>query len=316
MEGLNKIFCGAEAKNTGICDCFFDPKLMIGAILVPKKKVFTETELLDANIQATMEALVAEDRKLRIYPIQGFVAITDNSEEPTEQTFGYGTKEPVKEGHYNWLFGYRNGGVNLSNALRSFNGLTNKYAVIFIESQNHLLGTRKKDANGNDGLAGIPLESLYTYPWKANDGTNLASYRTKFDFLPGYINENIAFKRVATTSYMLAELVGLEDIKLEILSGEGSAIVTIGATSDCGSTDMYEQFADEFANEEAWVGKDSDGVVIATSSAVKDDDEGGWVVTFASAPATITMAKPSVLAVAPVSVSGYEADTIDNGSGS
>src|SRR5678810_1267689 len=141
MEGLNKIFCGQDAKNTGICDCFLDPKLIIGAILVPKDKVFTAEELADANIQETMEALVEETAKNRILPIQGFVAITDNSEEPVEQTFGYGTIEPVRDGNYNWIFGFRKGGVNLSNSLRSYNGLTNKYAVIFIENQNHLLGT-------------------------------------------------------------------------------------------------------------------------------------------------------------------------------
>src|SRR5678810_1434335 len=107
----------------------------------------------------------------------------------------------------------RKGGVNLSNSLRSYNGLTNKYAVIFIENQNHLLGTTRKDVNGDNGLAGIPLEVLYTYPWKANDGSNLASYRIKFNFLPLYINENISFKKVSVSSYVLQELVGLQNIE-------------------------------------------------------------------------------------------------------
>lgn len=316
MEGFNKIFCGQDAKNTGICDCFFDPKLMIGAILVPKNRVFTLEELKDENIQATLEDLVAETRKLRIYPVQGFVAITDASAEPTEQTFGYGTVEPVKDGNYNWTFGFRNGGINLSNALRTFNGLTSKYAVIFIESQNHLLGTVKKDINGANGLAGIPLEVLYTYPWKANDGTNLTSYRIRFNFLPQYINEGIAFKKVSSTSYMLAELAGLETVQLELIEAVDATNLVIGASSDCGSTDMYEEFADEIANEEAWVAYDGDGATIAIVSVTKNDVQGGWNVEFASAPSIVTWAAPSVLAVAPVNVSGYEADDLVIASGS
>jgi hypothetical protein len=288
---------------------------MIGAILVPRKKVFTKAELSDANIQATLEALVMEDRKLRIYPMQGFVAITDSSEEPTNQTFGYGTIEPVKEGHYNWIFGFRNGGINLSNSLRTFNGLTNKYAVIFIENQNHLLGTMKKDANGDNGLAGIPLEVLYTFPWKANDGTNLASYRIQFNFLPNYINEGIAFKKVAVSSYVLQELVGLEDIVLNHLDGEDTAL-TIGADTDCGSTNLYDLYADEFANEEAWEAFDEDGAEIAVNSATKNETLKGWDLVFASAPATVRMASPTVLAIAPVSVSGYESDTLTVNEGS
>lgn len=314
MEGFNKIFCGQDAKNTGICDCFFDPKLIVGAILVPRNKVFTQEELLDANVQATFEALIEETKKNRIFPVQGFVAITDNSEEPVEQTYGYGTIEPVRDGNYNWVFGFRKGGINLSNALRTYNGQTSKYAVIFIESQNHLLGTTRKDINGDNGLAGIPLEVLFTYPWKANDGSNLASYRIKFNFLPIYINENIAFKKVSVTSYVLQELVGLADIELGLLDGSGTAL-TIGAETDCGSTNLYDLYADEFANEEAWEAEDEDGASIAVTSAVKNDDLKGWDLVFASAPAVVRMAPPATLADAPVNVSGYESNELEvNGS--
>lgn len=315
MEGLNKISCAADVKNTGICECFFDPKLLIGGILVPRKKVFTADELSDANIQATLEDLVAEDRKFRIFPMQGWVYITDGSEEPTIQTFGYGTKEPVKEGHYNWTFGFRNGGLNLSNALRSFNGLTNKYALILIENQNNLIGTTKKDVNGEDGLAGIPLEVLYTFPWKANTGSELASYRINFDFLPHHVNDLIAFKKVTTSSYVLSELVGLEDIHLSDLGGTGTT-QQIGAETDCGSTNLYDLFADEFAHAAAWQAFDSDGGVIVVSNAVKNATLKCWTLTLASAPHTITMASPSVLATAPISVPGYESDTLTIGAGS
>lgn len=309
---LNKIYCGTDAKNTGICDCFLDPKLITGAILIPKSRVLTAAEVL--AIQATLEGLVETTKANRIYPIQGFVAITDNSEDPTNQTFGYGSLEPVREGSYNWIFQYRKGGVNLSNALRSFNGLTAKYSVIFIENQNILLGTKKDDATGATGMAGIPLEVLYNFPWKANDGSNLAQYRIQFGFRPEYINENIAFVKVATTEYLLSELVGLEDINLTIVEADDTAdTVDVTATTDCGSNNLYDLFADEIAQATAWVVKKADGTAV-TVTVAKNTTTEGWTLAYTTAEVedgdTITLAAPTVLAAAPISVSGYEADTV------
>lgn len=314
-EGLNKIFCGTDIKNTGICECFFDPKLLEGALLVPKDKVFTEDELSDANIAATMAALILANKNLRIFPIQGFVQITDNSEEDTIQTFGYGGQADAKEGNYNWFFQFVNGGLNLSNALRTFNGLTGKYRAVFIDlSQNTILGTSRKDANGDNGLGGIPLERLKTAKWKPADGTNTAVYGIHFSFKAPYINELIAFKKVSIDSLILSELNGLEDIKLTITEADDTGdVVTITAATDCGSTDLYDLYADEFANEEAWVVKNAAGDPI-TVTVVKNETAKGWDITYTTADVTdgdtITLAAPSVLAVAPVSVVGYEGDTV------
>lgn len=309
---LNKIYCGTDAKNTGICDCFLDPKLFTGAILIPKSRVLTAAEI--AVIQATLEGLVETTKAARVFPIQGFVAITDNSEDPTNQTFGYGAIEPVREGSYNWVFQFRNGGVNLSNSLRTYNGLTAKYSVLFIENQNILVGTKKTDANGGAGMAGIPLEVLYTFPWKANDGSNLAQYRMQFGFRPEYINENIAFVKIPTTTYLLSELVGLEDIELTIVEADDTAdTVDVTATTDCGSNNLYDLFADEIAQPTAWIVKDAAGVEIAHTVAKNTTIE-GWKITYTTDEVqdgdTITLAAPTVLAAAPINVSGYEADTV------
>lgn len=318
MNKLNALQCGTSLKNTGACDCFFDPKLIVGGILIPKNRVLTQAELND--IQATLEGLAEDDSKsLRIFPVQKFVAITDASEEPTFQTFGYGTQIPVREGKYNWTFQFVEGGVQLSNGLRSFNGLSSKYAIIWIESNNTLIGTVRKDADGKDGLAGVPQEGgyPYTYPWKANDGTNVTSYRFQSVFQPSYVNENIAFVRIPVTDYLLTELNGLQDVEITVEEVDG-AVLTVTAQTACGQ-DMFEDFADALANEEAWVAKDENGEAVVISSVTKNEDVGGWDITWAAPIAdgsTINLAAPSVLAVAPVSISGYEGveETIEVGS--
>lgn len=314
MAELNKIFCGSDVKNTGVCDCYLDPKLITGALLVPVGRVFTTAELADAQLAATFNTLISAPRATRGYPFNVFNGITDNQEDPTIFTSGYGEPEPVREGNYNWLFNFRKGGVNLSNALRSFNGLIGKYGVIFFDNTNLMIGTTKKDADGNDGIAGIPLTTLYTYPWKVADGTNPAQYRTQFAFRPEYINENIAFVKVDTSVLMLAELTGLESIKLTSVEFDGDT-ATITAETDCGSTDVYDLYADEFANEEAWVGVAADdGAALVPTAVAKNAGQKGWDLTFAEDVAAINLAAPTVLAASPVNVVGYEGEELEFGS--
>jgi hypothetical protein len=310
---INAIQCVTTLKNTGSCDCFFDPKLIVGKILIPKNRVLTQAEV-DA-IQATLEALVTAAKKDRIFPVQKLVAVTDGSEEPTFQTFGYGGTAPVREGKYIWTFQFTEGGVQLNNALRSFNGQSAKYAELYIESSNVLIGTLKKDADGNDGLAGIPQEGgyPYTFPWKVNDGTNVTSYRTQSVFQPAYVNENIAFVKIPTTTYMLSELSGLQDVILSVVEVDDDT-ATIKALTSCGSnlfTD--EEFNAELAQVTAWVLKNADGDTLVASGVTQNADAEGWDIVF---PATIedgdtvSLAAPTVLEAAPINVSGYESDTV------
>jgi len=321
MEGLNKIFCGSDVKNTGICECFFDPKLINGAIFVPKGKVFTEAELADVLIQATLEAAASATKADRIFPFGPFEAITDNTEDPTRQTFGYGTVKTVREGKYNWAFQFLNGGLNLSNSLRTFNGLTGKYAVIFLESQNTLIGTSKKDANGNWGLAGIPMADIYTRPWRPSDGTNVANYTIEFSFDPVYVNEKIAFKKVSIDSYLLSEFLGLEDIILTLVEAvEGGTTIEVSAATDCGSTDVFDLYETELEQVTAWVLKDSAGDTKTISGVVANPSTKTWTITRSEGTNadgdTLELAAPSVLQEAPISIKGYESNkiTLDFGS--
>lgn len=311
MEGLNKIFCGVDVKNTGICECYFDPKLIVGAIYTPIKKVFTESELADTSIAATMAAAVSAAKVGRIFPFQPFEAITDNTEEPTRQTFGYGTVKTVREGKYNWAFQFLNGGLNLSNALRSFNGLIGKYAVIFITNDNVLIGTMKRDVNGAWGLAGIPMSDIYTRPWRPSDGTNVANYTTEFSFDPAYINEKIAFKKVSVDEYMLSELAGLEDIILTALTSDPAPVNSFTAATDCGSTDVYDLFSDELAQASAWKVTGSNGEDKPVGSVLANANFKAWDVTLSGGENfedgdKVQLAAPAVLAVAPISIVGYD----------
>lgn len=310
---MNKIKCVTEIKNTGICGCFFDPKLIVGAILVPLNRVFTEDELSPANIATTFRNLILADKAQRGFPFIVFNGITDNTEDPTIFTSGYGVPEPVREGLYNWLAAFRKGGVELNNALRSFNGLIGKYGVLFIEQTNKLIGTKRLDANGEVGTAGISLSTLYTYPWKVADGTNPAQYRTQFAFTPEQINEDIAFHDIDRTVYNLLTMNGLTTVAVEAQDFDGDEL-TVTAESDCGEN-MYEEYADELTALTAWVGiADSDGDPINPTGVVKNEAAQGWDLTFAENISQINLAAPAVLAAAPINVVGYEGEAAVLGS--
>lgn len=313
---INKLVCGDAVKNTGYCDCPIDPKLIGGGLLGPLDYVLTEDEISDANIADTMQRLILEDRDARMYPFMVFNAITDNSEDPTIFTSGYGVPEPVREGLYNWVFGFRKGGVNLSNALRSFNYLTGKYGYRFVDKDNNaLLGTVKDDINGNPGLGAVPLDTLYTFPWKPADGSNPAIYRHQVAFDPVYLNELIAFVKYDRRVINLMGLRGLETIELT-LEEDNAPAYTVSAESDCGSTNIFELYSEEFSNEEAWVGiAEDDQEEINPTGVVANNDE-TWTLTFARAVTSISLAQPSVLAAVPISVVGVESDEIVIGSGS
>lgn len=313
---INKIVCGDAVKNTGYCECPIDPKLIGGEILMPIDRVLTEEELSDANIVNTINELVLEDRKLRIYPFMVFNAITDNSEDPTVFTSGYGVPEPVREGLYNWIFGFRKGGLNLSNALRTFNYLTGKYAPVFIDKDNNaILGTSKLDADGGNGLGPVPLETLYTFPWKPADGSNPALYRHQVAFDPVYLNELVAFAKYDRKVINLMGIKGLEAIILK-LEEDNAPEYIVSAESDCGSTNIFELYREEFSELTAWVGiAEDDQEELNPTSVVANDDE-TWTLTFAEAVTSINLAAPKVLAATPINVVGYEGDEIVIGSGS
>lgn len=285
MSVLNNIVCNSNTSNVGVCDCFFDPKEIIGFILVPKGTSFSDSQLADGFIATNLHNLVNAPAKAdRGFPVTVLVGLTDSSEEPVTQTFGYGKSETVREGIIKWLFMFRKGGVNLSNSLRSFNGKQAKYEIMLIDASNTLIGTKVLNASQVVALGGIPLDRLYTNPWKVNDGANLAAFRTNVEFEPVYINENLAFRTIDPAVLLLRSLEGLIDIDVTSGASATSTTATVKLMSGCGE-DLYDEYADEFANAGSGTAGLAfnnflTGLAITFTSIVKNDTLKAWVVTF------------------------------------
>lgn len=300
MAELNNPGCVLViGANTGIPGCDFAPDKFVGAILIDKSTIIEDADIPD--IISKLQELTLATGRDRIHPIFRFEEIADNSEEETVSTLGYGSKQVVKEGKYDWTFRIVKGGLCLNNKLRAFNKASKK--VLFIDSNNVIYGTRVES-----GFTGFTMDFFYAKPFKANDASNAAIFNVRFALAkPEEFNEKVAFvKADQDIEEAVKGLIDLELVQLAVASGK----VTVGIRTACDKVNIYEAFGDVLAAGELWkVSKN--GAPVTITSVAKNDTAGGWDVSFTgTGEHVITLAAPSVLAAANVGgypENGYEA---------
>lgn len=300
MAELNNPGCVLViGANTGIPGCDFAPDKFVGAILIDKSTIIEDADIPD--IISKLQELTLATGRDRIHPIFRFEEIADNSEEETVSTLGYGSKQVVKEGKYDWTFRIVKGGLCLNNKLRAFNKASKK--VLFIDSNNVIYGTRVEG-----GFTGFTMDFFYAKPFKANDASNAAIFNVRFALAkPEEFNEKVAFvKADQDIEEAVKGLIDLELVQLAVASGK----VTVGIRTACDKVNIYEAFGDVLAAGELWkVSKN--GAPVTITSVAKNDTAGGWDVSFTgTGEHVITLAAPSVLAAANVGgypENGYEA---------
>lgn len=311
---INTIQCSSDIKNTGICDCFFDPKNPLGMIFVPKDFKLTESDI--ANIQTFLEAKTRAAKGSRIYPVQNFISLTDGTEDATVESFAYGQKETVREGIYSWSFVFRKGGVSLSNKLRTFNGKESSFSVVFFDAQNALYASSITEANGSKSIVGITLSRIYAAPWKVNDGTKNSAYMINVEFSPTYINEKLGFVKIDAADYLLTELNGLQDLVLsQAAAPAASGVFTVAIATDCGEN-LFDTYGALLVNPSLWVATNkTTGAAINVTSVVANSGLKVFTVTLDTAdtdyPATVGLPVEFTLvdsvSLATANIVGFEA---------
>lgn len=239
---LINLQCAGDNGNTGIQSCSWNPSNITGAIMLPKGKSYTATDV--AVLWTTLQADVKDDAKSkRIYPIGAFKAITDNSTEVQIETDGYGGQTFVRDGDYNWTFEYKNG-MCFYKALRTFHTKNSSFDVLFIDEVNNILwGTE----NSNGELQGFSLELLIVPNIKINDGSASTKYMITFGLSdPAELNDN-SYAVSFPNNQKLMKLSGLLDTTLTATSTINATTgdVTVTLTSACGATDLAELYPTE-----------------------------------------------------------------------
>lgn len=274
MSMINEIACTELFANTGFGQCNFSPREIFGILLVHPDFVIKDSDT--ATLQTFLTTSARNPNKgLRLRPIMGFVEAEDSSEEPVRQTFGYGATKTLRDGNYNWLFKFVNGGTCLLKSLQALNGQT-PY-VIFVDAAYNLIGTVK-----DGGLGGIPVTDYWANPWNLNDGSGVATlFSIYLSFAPTYINQRLAFIQTATIpNFDISGVRGIQDVLLSVTAKSANSISVQLKDKCTGSLDFGALYSDELDAPGAWVTNEPDGTAQTIDAVVYNAATKTFVLTF------------------------------------
>lgn len=309
---INTIAQALSPSNVGIGAYQLDPKIIKGALIVPKGYALTGAQV--ATLQTKLVADTLNDAKnLRIYPIANFVETKDSSEAAPDQKFGYGPSLKVRDGYYTWSFQFVQGGKTLNDALRTFNGPS--WDAFFIDANNVLMGTQ----NPNDaaGLKAIPITQIYTEPFKLNDGKKVAEYIIEFTFDPKYINEESTY--ISNASFdILNTILGLQTVNLTVgnASTPAAKTWTVNVATPLGVNlgPIYGTTPGSALSKiSAWTVSDqTTGVSLTISTVTYNSSTQLFTIVTSNAPGSvgdtvaINLVGPTELAASSIGVVGFE----------
>lgn len=284
-------FCGSTGKNTGGIDCdvrLNNPRMLFvgGAKLTPAEQATEAT--LKAAILNRMKRENGDGEKL--YPFPVINTVTNNSEAPTEETLGDGTKRQLREGRPSYLLESGFVGINQEAALLEFNGAT--LPVFMLDDSGKFVG--KHDADGN--LVGAKAQINTT---AAGLGTYAAGTTTKTSV--SYLDARALSSnaKLMDTSFDTDDFEGLLDATLKTLAAKVGNAHKIGAfianRSIGGDQNLYDIYDTELAVVSAWRGYSSTGALVVPTTVVVDATLKGWTITFPSAVVLINLATPLTL---------------------
>lgn len=295
MAQLNKTLCAENFGNTGVGDCPFIPKHVVGMFIVPHDFTISQNDMGD--LKAYLEdAANAENRRERILPVHGFVGIEDNTEDLVAETLGYGGIAVIREGKYDLTFRLGNGGLCLLKSLRRYNN--RPVSVLLILAGGTILGVRSGDT-----MKGIPVDMFYALPLTFSDGSGTTtSFRVRLVIRPEYINDVLAFVETSADGFIPEEITGLMDAVV-IDAGSAGNNVIVKVEGGCGGSNFLEDYETEMADESMWVVTDPTDGSTQTVSAVNIVN-GVATLVGAELPARVALAPIATLASN--GVTGYE----------
>lgn len=298
--------CDAAQGNTGVSECPVDVKLLSFIIKVPNNFELTEAQLAtkETALAALIAAVNADNSALRAYPFPEQVTFTDNSTDPTFQTFGSGSLAPANDGVYDWMFQFTKGALCLSNQLRKFNASTNQKFLV-VDLQGNLYGTKV-----GTSLKGIPSHYIYTDKLKAATYTEVAVYAYRVNFMPRYFNENIAFINLGYAE--LASIEGIKNVNISLAAARAANVIKVRLTTGCSGIDLYDEYSAEFASAPENFVVTRNGAAITLTSVAVDANLKAFTLTLDAADPDYDAAGPFSVTLAPISVltaagiTGYE----------
>lgn len=303
---INVPVCQEVYGNSGYGDCAFDPKKIKGAFQVPLDFVITAADV--AGLRVFLQNKVLADPGERIFPYHGFINITDNTEDTQIETTDYGAKIITREGDYDWLFRYLNGGAMLHQQIQLNMGPGK--AFLYYDEVGNIIGYKTPE-----GLKGVP--TLFHVPnWRVATGSAAATYNLRFIMESFYLNlGNLGY--ISVRSFVLSDIKGLQDVTLT-LANLVSNVATVLARTTVSGVNMAVAYSSNLVagSGGAWEAYDENGneVPITTVAAnpAASGTQAGWDITFSSTEFNaadkvyLSWIASKDLAIAPYLVKGFD----------
>jgi len=278
MSNLLSTLVSTDAYgNTGVQVTYFDPKEIIGAILVPKDWKIDSTYLgtAGASLKTNMQADTRKTIGDRIFPIFSFGGVTDGSEKPKTQKFGYGSEKPSSDGKYTWTFDLLQGGISLVKEIRKFN--VSDYDVLFVTRDSYLIGTKTGTAGE---MKGVTCDMMQTPGWTISTGANATGMQITFSLSLGAtkeLNEDVEY--IKTDFDIESNIKGLINVKATNLHTASTTHIFVGITTNEGDVDLVTLYGSSITKAGAIICKDATGAVITPSAVAAGALYGGLDIT-------------------------------------
>lgn len=304
MAEINVPSCQEMYGNSGYGDCTFDPKKIKGAFQVPLDFIITANDV--ANLRTFLQNKVLADLGERIFPYHGFINLTDNTEDTQIETTDYGAKIVTREGDYDLLFRYLNGGAMLHNQIQKNAGPGK--AFLYYDEVGNIIGYKTPE-----GLKGVP--TLFHVPnWRFATGSAAATYNLRFIMESFYLNYgNLGF--ISVRNFVLSDIKGLQDVTLSLVDLVGTTATVLARTTVSG-VNMAVAYSANMAAAGGWEAYDENGnevpITNVTANPAASGTQPGWDVLFAATEFNaadkvyLSWIAAKDLAVSPYLVKGFD----------
>jgi len=296
---LNNPTCPVNAVgNTAMPDCIIDPKKIVGLILIPNTKTFSNADLTSGLVSALVTYCQADSVNARGYPVFGLAGIEDKTGDVVISESGYGVRKVIRDPRYHFVFDVVKGGLGRHLKLRNFNKTNRK--VLFVDYDGNIYGVKTGTAAAPT-LTGFTCDFFYANPWKPTDGSKAPEYKIQVALSkPKELNESIGI--YFQTTDVEETVKGVMDVDLLETGAKTNATFKFKASTNLEGIDLFDTYADALPTAGANclnVVNKSTGAAITVSSIVKDATNKLWTVTITSSPSVtvqVSLKGPATLA--------------------
>lgn len=297
-SALDTVNCNTSG-NTGLIKCSFAPDIFVRPIAVPKGTVIPASSMTDAATfnDYLASQTIADNRNNRYFILPPMTNLKDNTgdvitEKRNNQTFF------VANPGYSWEYQMTS---NYCLYLAVKNLLTygiDVFDYLFLDAMGNVIGTAATDANGDTGLAGWSMSSIFIADWTQKTASNLPKYMIMFTLENNkQAVENSAWMTTNFTPNM--STMGLQNVALYKGGTTTATHLFVGGKLGCGATELGDTWGSTLADDAYWtVTNPATGASITVSAVSYNATTKLYDLTIASTPATkltVALAAPSVL---------------------